>query len=154
MLPSFFLALLLGAFGGLLLSLPLIPGELSNLIAWFETDGSILAMTVGLAITIATLLWIWHLLGQLWHNNTIIIHTLSCSIHKKVFQQLIQQLWKDYFHQEYHVSINIKKSGLEIQGEIPKEWDNKEELTEFLAKELFSQTGYWGPLTLILTHTT
>ena len=131
--------------------IPFYPGACSNMVAWLETDGSWGALLIGTLFIIFTTCRIISTL-HLFSSQKVTVHRgiFQTTINEGVFTQLVQKLWRGYFHRtDLTVQTKLKKNGLYIVGDVPSGVSDLENLSSFLAKKLLKLTGFFGKITIV-----
>jgi hypothetical protein len=130
--------------------LSVVPGSSALVIGWLET--SMFPFEIGLFFCVLGIGWFIRTLLLCKKRRVLFCKgRLSCLVEDTVFRQLVYRLWAEFFERkDLRVYLLCTKSGLTIEGETPVEWEDFDLLEEFLAKKLFSLTGYWGPIKIKL----
>lgn len=136
--------------GATLLIIHRYPGIVSNTVAWLETEGMQLSLSIGLIFLFAGLWMLASSLKQLFtHRMAFTKGPLVYSVENGLLEQTVQQLWLEYFHRhDLRTYVSMHGKHINITGETPEGWDNADELCSFLSHKLLTFTGYWGDLSL------
>lgn len=148
--PKLFLGILLLGIGAALICIHRYPGVISNGVAWLESEGMDIALSVGLALILIGAWVLSSFLKQLFtHRITFTKGPVAISLESGLLEQTVQHLWFEYFDRsDLRTYVSMHGNHINITGETPEEWDNIDDLCSFLSHKLLSFTGYWGDLCL------
>ena len=136
--------------GFLFLFLPVGPGIISNWIAWFETEGTWAAHTLGILFLLLGIIRMLCMAKAVQEKSfSLRKGSTTCSISEKLIEEIVQHLWNDYFQRtDLPIHASLEKKRLVITGDLPPTWDDTEDLLAYISKNLLSQTGYWGDIVI------
>ena len=142
--------------GASILLLSQYPELASALANWVESLGITLSLCIAI-VAFASGLWLLSSTLELMRTK-VIVYTkgaLRSSLGKELLNQTVQQIWREYFQRtDLSVSVVLKRHSLEIFGQVPESWNNKDDLAKTVSDRLLSTTGYWGEICLYLSPAT
>lgn len=141
--------LFLFAAGIALLFAPYSPGDLSNIIAWLETDGNYLSLVAGSALIILAITALVFTLRPINSSLHIVHGKLTCIIEQNVMKKVIEQILSEYCEDSsLQAEVALNRGILHILVEVPPEFTDLEALAEHLRDKLYLLTGYYGEIRL------